>query len=94
MTGPDANLWHQILERLREEIEPEEFRRWLSPTSYASDSGDLITVWVLTEADRRYLSTHYTAKIERTLRKLRPHSAIRFVVAGTADEEEEEEEEY
>ena len=90
MSGSDGNLWNQILERLRDEVEPEDFRRWLSPTTYASDSGDLITVWVPTEATRRYLSTHYAAQIERMLRAMRPHSAIRFVVTGTSDEEDEE----
>ena len=70
MSSPDANLWNQILDRLREEVEPEEYRRWFSPTTYASDSGDLITVWVPTEATRRYISTHYTAHIERTLRRM------------------------
>jgi chromosomal replication initiation ATPase DnaA len=90
MSEPDSNLWNQILDRLREEVEPEDYRRWLLPTSYASDSGDLISVWVPTEATRRYLSTHYASQIERLLRNLRPHSAIRFVVAGTSDEEEDE----
>ena len=90
MSSPDANLWNQILDRLREEVEPEEYRRWFSPTTYASDSGDLITVWVPTEATRRYISTHYTAHIERTLRVLRPHSAIRFVVTGVSDDEDED----
>ena len=42
----DANIWLQILDRLRVELDSEEFRRWLSLTSYASDSGDQITVWV------------------------------------------------
>jgi chromosomal replication initiation ATPase DnaA len=90
MSGSDSNLWNQILDHLRQEVEPEEYRRWLLPTSYASDSGDLISVWVPTEATRRYLSTHYATQIERLLRSMRPHSEIRFVVTGTSDEEDDE----
>lgn len=86
----DTNLWNQILERMRRDVEPEEFRRWFSPTSYASDSGDLITVWVPTEATRRHISTHYAGRIERTLKSLRPHSSIRFVVTGVSDDEDDE----
>lgn len=86
----DTNLWNQILDRLRTEMEPEEYRRWFSPTSYASDSGDLITVWVPTEATRRHISTHYSGSIDRALRSLRPHSAIRFLVTGTGEDDDDE----
>jgi chromosomal replication initiation ATPase DnaA len=86
----DTNLWNLILGQLSKEMEPEEFRRWFSPTSYASDSGDLVTVWVPTEATRRHISTHYSGRIDRALRALRPHSAIRFVVSGAGDEDEED----
>jgi chromosomal replication initiation ATPase DnaA len=85
----DTNLWNQILDRLRTEMEPEEYRRWFSPTSYASDSGDLITIWVPTEATRRHISTHYSGAIDRALRALRPHSSIRFVVTGTGEDDDD-----
>lgn len=88
MTASDQNLWAQVLKRLSQEVEPEEFRRWFSTTSYASDSGDQITVWVSTESVRRHLATHYLSDIERTLDSLRPHTAIRFVVAGLGDDED------
>ncbi len=89
MSQSDHNLWVQILDRLVRDVEPEEFRRWLSPTTYASDAGDLITVWVPTESTRRHLMTHYLPAIERTLTSLRPHTSIRFVVAGVAEDEDE-----
>lgn len=90
MPSDDTNLWQRVLSRIREEVDPEEFRRWFAPTSYASDSGDLITVWVPTDAIHRHLSTHYAGKIDRTLRGLRPHCSIRFVVTGVAEDEEED----
>ncbi len=90
MSDSDQNLWVQILNRLSREIEAEEFRRWFSPTSYASDSGDLITIWVPSESIRRHLTTHYLAAIERTLSSLRAHTAIRFLVAGITEDEDED----
>lgn len=86
----DANLWQRVLRRLKAEVDPEEYRRWFGPTSYASDSGDLITVWVPTQAIHRHLSTHYSGQIDRALRALRPHCAVRFVVTGDSDEEDDE----
>jgi chromosomal replication initiation ATPase DnaA len=86
----DANVWNQLLDRLRTEVDPEEFRRWFSPTSYASDSGDLVTVWVPTEASRRHITSHYGPRIDRLLASIRPHSSVRLVVAGTGEDEEDE----
>ena len=86
----DSNVWNQLLDRLRAEVDPEEFRRWFSATSYASDSGDLVTVWVPTEASRRHIASHYASRIDRLLAAIRPHSALRFVVAGTGEDEEDE----
>jgi hypothetical protein len=90
MTLPEANLWDQLLGHLREVLDPEEYRRWFGPTSYASDSGDLVTVWVPSESIRRHIASHYGVLIDRTLRRLRPHSSIRFVVTGGGDDEDEE----
>ena len=43
-------IWDQILEALRSQMPEEDFRRWFGATAYASDSGDQITVWVLSES--------------------------------------------
>ena len=40
------NVWALVLNRLRVTVDPDEYRRWLAGSSQASDSGDLITVWV------------------------------------------------
>ena len=88
----EGNVWTQILERLKSEIDPEEFRRWFSISSYASDSGDLITVWVPSAADGRQISQNYQDRLHRELVRLgRPHTLIRFIATGYPDEEEEEE---
>ncbi|MBM3771815.1 MAG: hypothetical protein FJW27_11155 [Acidimicrobiia bacterium] len=91
MPSDDTKLWQRVLNRIHAEVDPEEFRRWFVPTSYASDSGDLITVWVPTEAIHRHLSTHYTSKIDRALRALRPHCSIRFVVTGVDEDDDQDE---
>ena len=63
----DANVWAQLLERLKVDIDPEEYRRWFSTSSYASDSGDVITVWVPSAADGRQISQNHmpSARIQR-----------------------------
>jgi chromosomal replication initiation ATPase DnaA len=87
----DRNAWDRLLERVRAEVEPEDFRRWFSSTSYAGDSGDQIMVWIGSESHRRHIETHYRDEIDRALEAIkRPNTQIRFVVAGFGDEEEEE----
>ena len=87
------NAWNAVLERLRVTMDPDEFRRWFSGTTQASDSGDQITVWVLTEAIRQHILGHYQGAIERALAVVdRQESQIRFVVSGTAEDEEDEQE--
>ena len=85
------NVWELALQRLRSQIEPEEYRRWLLGTAYASDSGDLITVWVPAETDRRHLITHYQDVIDRAIQSLgRRDTRVRFVVAGLGEDEDED----
>ena len=88
----DANLWQQVLNHLQAALTPEDFRRWFSGTSYASDSGDQVTVWVPSEGVRRHINTHYADLIDRALATLdRAGTAVRFVPAGYGEEEEGEE---
>ena len=88
----DANIWAQILERIQADLDPEEFRRWFSLSSYASDSGDQITVWVPTIADGRQITQNYLDRIRRELERLgRPHTLVRFVATGYVEDEDEEE---
>jgi chromosomal replication initiation ATPase DnaA len=88
---PNRNVWEAVLDRLRSELDSEEFRRWFQPTAYASDSGDRVTIWVPSESIRRHLQTHYDAIVRQTLASLgRRNTVVRIVVSGFEDEDEEE----
>ena len=88
----DANIWAQILDRIKTDIDAEEFRRWFSNSSYASDSGDVITVWVPSAADGRQISQHYLERLRRELTRIgRSETLIRFVATGYSDDEDDEE---
>jgi chromosomal replication initiation ATPase DnaA len=85
-----ANIWEAVLERLRADLDSEEFRRWFSETAYASDSGDQITVWIHSEADRRHIEIHYQSLLDRALMTLgRADTDVRFVVTGYGEDEDE-----
>jgi chromosomal replication initiation ATPase DnaA len=87
----DANLWDQIVEGVSSRLSGEEYRRWFSGCSYASDSGDQITVWVPSEPDRRHIVAHYLDMLEQELGALgRPETQLRFVVAGYGEDEDED----
>jgi chromosomal replication initiation ATPase DnaA len=89
-----ATAWDEVLTHMRVGLDAEEFRRWFGDTSYASDVGDQITVWVPSEAIRRHLTTHFDNEIHQALAAMgRAGTLVRFVVAGYEDDEEEEEEE-
>jgi hypothetical protein len=71
-------------------VPEEEFRRWFGATSYASDSGDQITVWVPTEGIRRTMRQFHDV-IDRALAAIdREDTQVRFVVSGTGDEDQED----
>lgn len=85
------NAWDDVLGRLRTVVDGEDFRRWFAQTSYASDSGDQIVVWVPTEPIRRHLLTHYQEHIRRALHATgRTDAHVRFVVSGVGEDEDEE----
>ena len=87
-----ANIWTQILDSLKADLDPEEFRRWFSDSSYASDSGDQITVWVMTAAQGRHISQNYLDRIRRELAAMgRGSTGVRFVASGYTGEEEDDE---
>jgi chromosomal replication initiation ATPase DnaA len=84
------NVWQAVLDRLRDSLEPEDFRRWFAETAYASDSGDQITVWVPSESVRRHIVLHYQPQIDRALGAMnRADAEIRLVVAGYGDDDDE-----
>ena len=83
------NVWQAVLDRLRDSLEPEDFRRWFAETAYASDSGDQITVWVPSESVRRHIVHHYQPEIDRALGAMnRADAEVRLVVAGYGDDDQ------
>ena len=86
------NIWDQVLDRIRATTPQEDFHRWFGSTSYASDSGDQVTVWVPSEAIRRHISVHYETAIDRALLALgRSGTHVRLLVGGGDDEDEGDE---
>jgi chromosomal replication initiation ATPase DnaA len=89
----DENIWSEVLTRLRSTIDPDEYRRWFSASSQASDSGDQITVWVPASTDARHINVHYLDRILRILEQLgRENVALRFLAAGYEEDEDDYEE--
>jgi hypothetical protein len=89
---PDATVWDEVLSKIRTGLDAEDFRRWFGATTYASDAGDQITVWVASEAIRRHLLTHFERAIDEALIAIgRPGTHVRLVVAEFSDEDEDEE---
>jgi chromosomal replication initiation ATPase DnaA len=84
-------IWDEVLRHLRTRIPEEDFRRWFGATSYASDSGDQITVWVPTEAIRRHVTREFQAQLDRALVALgRPNTHLRMVVGGMEEDEDDD----
>lgn len=84
------NVWDEILERLRERVDEEEFRRWFADTAYASDSGDQIAVWVPSQSAARHMTVHYQSIIDAALVDMdRPEVQVRFMATGIGEEDED-----
>lgn len=87
------NVWDQVLETLRDQLDGDEFRRWFAETSYASDAGDQVTVWVPSQSAARHLGVHYQHLIEAALAGVdRPQVQVRFVATGIGEDEDAHEE--
>lgn len=85
------NAWDEVLTRLQEQVDGEDFRRWFAPTTYASDSGDQITIWVPTAAIRQHLLQHFQELIDGAMDAIgRGGTRVRLVVSGASDEEDDD----
>ena len=84
------NPWAEVLGHVRRRVDSEDFRRWFEPSSYASDSGDQISVWVPTQAIRQHLTQRFMDLIDSALEVMgRDDTRIRFIVTGTEDDDED-----
>jgi chromosomal replication initiation ATPase DnaA len=87
------NVWDRVLETLREQLDSDEFRRWFAETSYASDAGDQVTVWVPSQSAARHLGVHYQHLIDAALAEVnRPEVHVRFIATGIGEDEDAHEE--
>jgi chromosomal replication initiation ATPase DnaA len=86
----DPTFWDEVLDELRQDLHPEEFRRWFGESMQASDSGDQVTVWVPSEIVRRHIASHYQDLIDRALTALdREDVDIRFLATGVGEDEDD-----
>lgn len=87
----DPTFWDEVLDELRGDLTPEEFRRWFGESMQASDSGDQVTVWVPSETVRRHILNHYQDALDDALAALeRPEVELRFIATGVGEDEDEE----
>jgi chromosomal replication initiation ATPase DnaA len=85
-----VNSWDLVVEIVRRSVPDEDFRRWFSGASYASDTRDQISVWVPTEAARQQLDHYYQKQLRQALEEIgRRGTRLRFLVAGLAEDEDD-----
>jgi chromosomal replication initiator protein len=74
------NVWDSILARVETKINRHSFYTWFKPSSFLSESGDLVRVRVPNPVFRDWLTKHYAGLINEALAELdRPMVRIEFV---------------
>ncbi len=80
---PPADMepaWRDALTELRGEMTPENYKRWLEPTTVLGREGDLLRVGVGDAFDARWLDRRLRAMIERALARVAPGVRVTFEV--------------
>jgi chromosomal replication initiation ATPase DnaA len=86
-------FWDAVLVKLRSYVSEDEFRRYFGESMQASDSGDMVSVWVPSETIKRHILSHYQDIIDRALSALhRSDVEIRLIATGVGEDEEEDDE--
>mgnify|MGYP006314419383 CR=1 FL=1 len=79
------NVWDSILARVETKINRHSFYTWFKPSSFLSETGDLVRVRVPNPVFRDWLTKHYAGLINEALAELdRPMVQIEFVAETTA----------
>jgi chromosomal replication initiator protein len=79
------NVWDSILARVETKINRHSFYTWFKPSSFLSESGDLLRVRVPNPVFRDWLTKHYAGLINEALAELdRPMLTIEFVAETPA----------
>jgi chromosomal replication initiator protein len=74
------NVWDRILGRVETKINRHSFYTWFKPSSFLSESGDLVRVRVPNPVFRDWLTKHYAGLINEALSEIdRPMVKIEFV---------------
>ena len=79
------NIWDSILARVETKINRHSFYTWFKPSSFLSETGDLVRVRVPNPVFRDWLTKHYAGLINEALAELdRPMVQIEFVAETAA----------
>ena len=74
------NVWDSILARVETKINRHSFYTWFKPSSFLSETGDLVRVRVPNPVFRDWLTKHYAGLINEALAEIdRPMVTIEFV---------------
>ena len=80
---PPADMepaWRDALNELRGEMTPENYKRWLEPTTVLGREGDLLRVGVPDSFDQQWLDRRLRGPIERALARVAPGVRVAFEV--------------
>jgi len=76
--------WRDTLNELRGEMTPENYKRWLEPTTVAGFDGGLLRVGVRDRIDQQWLDKRLRGPIERALGRVAPGVRVAFEVREEA----------
>jgi len=74
--------WRDTLNELRGEFTPENYKRWLEPTTVVGFDGGLLRVGVPDRVDQQWLDKRLRGPIERALGRVAPGVRVVFDVRG------------
>jgi len=76
--------WRDTLNALRGELTPENYKRWLEPTTVVGFDGGLLRVGVPDRVDQQWLDKRLRGPIERALGRVAPGVRVAFEVREEA----------
>jgi len=76
--------WRDTLNELRGELTPENYKRWLEPTTVVGFDGGLLRVGVPDRVDQQWLDKRLRGPIERALGRVAPGVRVAFEVREEA----------
>ena len=79
--------WRDTLNELRGELTPENYKRWLEPTTVEGFDGGLLRVGVSDRFDQQWLDKRLRGPIERALGRVAPGVRVAFEVREEAADE-------